>query len=522
MNDPSKNIYTYTTREWLELPIDSSINSLHKQMECSRNSIRKALDDLDKENHYLYHQIIERGNDDPKEDCINTRPAALYWEVVDLVKGLVEAKKTGPRKKGDELAELTIQMLAKNLTQEDPLSVKESFVRVCFLDNMLIRDRMVQQYQGEVKRRLECIEKLMENRPIHDTTEQILTVCKGLDFLISYLLEKYDVAGEPKKASTADINDLYEKLMTVRKKSRQLNDKQIPHKIRFSLTHSEEHDKIIHSLEDALSKCTRHPTGEARKEIGSLYNKYLLARLNKTKKKDVEQFDESFQTLKSLAQRAEADDETYEQEIREELGAFVRDMFEDLKKADVMPYSYDSFHSINLETAYMSAVMQIVHQHIMLAVHEPLRLIRISYSLIYFTSFPKEEPRFYGHRYVSLNSARVENHITSLKKVIWDLCNDHRELPLVLSPNDAWIEEFVECYEKCVAPVMHEKGISKNVIRTALEQLSAPTMDKEDQLTRMSALTQYLLFICHIVVCNKVEISVQEMKANHAKLLNFL
>lgn len=513
--------FKYSVPSWSELPIDSSINELAQELGCSRRLLRNALEDLDAQcaagqgvnaENFWFREIVEGrkekngGSKDGLRDDRDTRPAALYWEIKDLVAAIARARMDGRGIKGNELAKRALINLAKDLSNDREPLAHHIFCRTKLLSNERIQQEMLQLFAPEIKKRQAVIDYLL-TQPLYQHSRIVLEMCEAIDALIlevdsqdlQDIINSRDI--DLPRDDEAQMRRLYQAML----RPRMLNQRRVSDGTKTFLFHLPEDNEgingeIIKELEEILPK-GELPPGERKSTrwdaLEKTYDRYLLASEDPEISAKADEFESYFKDAQNYIYGGTSDEE-FEKSVRAELAEYGQSIFEDLESLRIFPFSYSNYSSHKVSDRYIGKLLRNCHDHILYAVLPGLSFLQIYYS---FASL--------GGICEDANQERLEALRRHMRDEIFKL------LPLVIDCSnrlsDKEYEEFVTKYNSVVVPVLHTSPICQELLKDLWQTACTAANSAEPIGRRVLRTANMLLLSCHMAVCCEIETSVQHL-----------
>ena len=526
--------FVHEAGDWYELPVDRSLNQIHRELKqeypanaYSRNLIRHAIKNLsssDRKNHNnisIYNEIFCRRNEPGGiDDSVDTRPAAIEWEVVEVVKAITRAKAFWGKKQisAETLAEKALEYLMQDLLDYTERDAESDFRKYQVLKEPYIQDHLISQYEDELTRRLDLVFRLTIRQPASIAVHTLRRALPALDNLIIDLAQEPLAAQEqPAPLALDAMLNLYQNLRSVRFfAAHGSGDRTI--QFRFSMRQKTElldnlkkqfRDDQQNQIDVQLKKLS----DEDRKQMEKCYNQYLCAFVAENEPNVVDQiktFLKSYDDVRTYIQRHLSVADLH-QTVLDELTSYACDIFRDAERCDYLPYSYSMYQADSASTAFVTERTKYAHDQIRAAIHEPLRLLQIHAYMKFFrldyvpdlaiAAFSMIEP--------------LEQWREAVERSLKALQENHPALPLILGIQDASIEEFIEQYTSLAIPMFKEDAFSQDQIKRITQSLCS----KKSYMEAVDLAAQILKANCQLVVASIINCAVDEIDGQYQALL---
>lgn len=544
---------------WKVLPIDGSMVEWAREFGCSRKLIGDMLDGIQSSDTKkpLSEQIrlSRKVSQDKAQGGTDTHPGKLYWELKPLFRALLKSRKEKRGLSGDNLAERTFQQMASELLNED--LTRKSFFQIQLINNHCIQERVFQEFQNEITRRLDAIKFLTTHRPnLPQASEfdankafikRIQVACQALDTLLDRLilipepeedisvdalidrsLQVADIEAADKRGATADdIIDLYNSLVAHRPHAEYGKYNDDPIVIKFDIPDESITNALMETLDSVTTPKNRPLEPEIREKIEHTYQNYLLASMPAEDKKQAESLLEDITAVKGFMW-SKREFREYEPQMREMLYREVKNVFEDLENLTRIDLAYRPEEAETLETMVLMESLQNEYQHMRRHIHHAITLLlrsMISAYLMEGTSWEEKhchlEPFCMFAILVANQSPnqveKLELLTQSMRAEYQKLAEANPDLPLGTAPENLPIDKFVAEYNRQVCPVIKAKELDFETIKQ--RQL---TLGMEDPFPKNAAMIDILRYVSELISVNFVnETAVPELSWQHATITAF-
>ena len=526
MDETKDTEFTINAGLWYELPVDSSLNQLEKELKAeltpgkkapSRKLIRQSLLYLaecdekysrgldavnDDEALYLFDRVW--GNryrtDDEKDLAGTTHPATIHWETVPLLKALALTRANVRSAKGEQLAQLTLESLYDQYLNLPVAEMKENYFSLQILRDECAQKYLIQKHQDQVIQRLDLIYYLTLVQQSEAAAQNMREAIPGLDALLVNLLQ--NVSQEPngsQESHTERLNHLYDNLRSVRDSSVFSDaDKSVygieDTKIKFSLP---ENSEFLKQIREDLSTPWRKMPSAKKAEIRKNYEKYLVYCFRRTEEADgIRSLLEKHDTLTTYIRTVETWNDI-QTAVREELCEYVKGIFADIKRGDVdFPYVYSGYKGKTASSAFISELTKSVHDQIRKDVHQPLRLLlTVRYAEIFELKtavmesmerdaqlqalfalvtgkilIPHGQTEMFSPVFSKTLFPKLNKWLDNADNEILSLKNKFPHLPILTREDNLDLAAFMDTYEKTVLVMFPEQSPSKEKLRSSAEK----------------------------------------------------
>lgn len=468
-----------------DYPIDSSLNQLSATLGVSRKLVctsLEALEQSDDDGFSLYDEIVKGRRRQPQtgEDPQTTCSAAVYWEARDLIAALALERAAHKKAQGNELARHTLRKLADTITRKQDEELK--FADYHFLRHESIRANMYRSFHPEIEKRLRKIYELATTPSTDLQAENLALSIPTLDNLIIQM--SYEVEpGQAEDAGVATVKKLYKDLTAMRVDRLYVEEEGFFYSNFGKL---EKSDTTEH-LAKTMKQRPKNLTHEDCEQFAAEYND-LLCRADPeiTRSKDASlKFMSAYRQLAQyLLEQSDADKDFLEKlkaDIKEELKAYIKSMFDAIQRFDDVPYFHTTFNNeASVQTAFLGSRLAFAHDHIHAAIHAPLVLIRLLYVRQYF-----------GVERSSKDHTLARNIFVTLEQLADSVNKSEHCPPLPLYKQNSEFNslEFTNEFNGSVVPFLGVEEVS-------LEKINA-MLSSED----MRAWGELLRLECLVVAC---------------------
>lgn len=508
---------------WKALPIDGAADTWEKEFGCTRHSIGRALQALEKyaENQgtSLYQQIMQpKSKEFTEKNGRSTYPARMYWETKQIIMALtcVREELCGKEKSGNILADKTLYQLASDLLNEDLSG--EQFVQTIFIANPRIRERIVESFQKQIAIRLEAIRVFTENKLTATaesddyaealTVRNILAVCQALDVLIGRLLyTPYTNKPNLQPATIKDFSILYESLVKERRRITTYGEIGDDIVTKPSLENTHENQEVIHQLNAALSNIKSAPSEQkSQRQLEIAFEKYLLATVPDSEKIRVKRFKETVSAINRFAQHANSFDD-FRPAIKGILVAYAKDIFAGIKSGNPVLYAYDPYKPHSTDDMFLGEDIKNIQQNIVFRMHNALNCLYQTTVIFY-----------YGINEISANKERLADLTSRLHSAMRDFAQDYPDLPLSELAVDINIPsaKFVDHYNEFVVPVLDSVRLNVSDIENQGRRMQSMGI-----LGEIKAAEQMLWYVCEMVAVWEIEQTLIELRDKYESLASF-
>lgn len=510
---------------WHQLPIDSSLSQLEQDLKLesptgkgpSRKQIRSALMDISVdgpagEDSPLYSQLTRTQHDETRVST-DTHPVAIYHEIEDLTKAVARARYQNRNIKGEQLAEKALEALVDSLYER---SAFDSYTTLQALKEPHVRNMFVQKFHSEIKYRLDAIWSLTVNQSADIAAQNMRTAFPALDALVLILLGNSSSAEAHGPSSwTETFRSIYKNLMSARPKIQESNQDEYgiaPDQIKFELAG---HPDLLVNLQKRLNVSRKSVPSE---KLKTDYERYLCVCAESSDPqafKLVHTFLQEYSALSSYICH-EDEWEDLQPQVYEELCQYVRELFQDVDHADLVPYNYTEYSSKTANAAFISTLCKHAHDQIRAAIHQPLRLLLAVTYLHYFHLDDAPDLAICVFNLTPQLDAWSQDAEGELEHLV----KEHAELPLSSCISTLDIPEFVQAYNRCAPSVFQVPPLSEKQLAVIRDSSRIPsTMETLCSTAFFLRLESQLVASSLIEKCIE-EIS-QQYKALRAAYSNF-
>lgn len=536
----SMESYTFKGRTWKDLPVDLSLSQLVDKLGCSPNRVRTALLSLGEKEHgganrihydvfygrrcLDYDKYVQSKGGFPGVDT-NTIPVSIYWETEELLSQIVEVSKESRYKREPHIANRVLQLLANVVSKKGKASAIEDYRSVRLLQNSAIQKQMVESYFGELDRRLTLLRQILISSPAKLSVKFLRATIQKTDaLLVDFLAALSSKLSEELAAELPETCDprevlfqLYDELLSIRRSCLVSNGKA---GTRGNPTYNflpTTEKSCADDLRDILqstdwkqkSEQARVLIHEKMPELNVAYNRYILSCIESEKFAVAEDFADDYFELKMFIEaETPVGEKTFLEYVEDKLFDFVRNQFDELRSLDILPYRIEDLTARRMSESVANELIQNAQQQILVTLHNSFYLLRIAYTLKYFsmeTLVPNS------------STTKMKEFHNNLHAEIDRLAKELPELPL-LSVDPAKrcdIKSFCEIYAQVVPPILKckpylEEDIAKNILITQL--------DSVDWISASRLLTMQ----CELVACQKAKEAASEVVSRQRKLIEQL
>lgn len=480
-----KNIYKYVINQWLELPSDYSQKRLYdelkntygKQVKQSREYILDVLNQVS-EKEWRPEARVETNidtlyYDEEKRDEI-TKPNAIPYEAVDLVKALLLARTRKSVNKDDELLDRMNENIAIKILEQSRAEIENDYFSLVMLQFNPIQRLLLADYFIELNKRLQAIWDLLYSQQVDYLAAYENDVIKRLDDILADLICDHDtyvktckkerkqrVSMVNAQGGTKSLFDLmYDELTFVREQMRSISpDNKNKSILTFSLpVETEENADIINCLESCLQAYNRKNRGECDKAFTETYKKYLLKTIRNDEIvwKTSSSFLEFYYKEREYIAMDLSEDE-FRKQIYGELVRFAKDLFEGLVTENHTSYSFSLLKAESACVGFADTRLKNAHEQIRYGLHEPMRLLRIRYMIDYFFQTARtkgSDEKQKEFLFFDLAETVIGEKLCILAEAIERerrvLHKKYLRIPLLRNSDLKTIQKFVEAYnQKC-------------------------------------------------------------------------
>lgn len=517
--------YTYEVNKWLELPIDYSQNRLWKELsdptgagiKVARETITAVLNRVSG----LEWKAV-------REDNI-TYPKAIPYESVELVKALIAAHCKYPRSSPDDLIQHMTEEISDHISKHSIADSKEDYFDLVMTQYDPIQRCLLSEYFAEVDKRLQLIHDLLFNQPTCFIAADEKDLLRRLDDILVDLAWNHDmgkkILQEHRNAGTEQVNGqktdfdlIYENLNHVREGLRRQASEYVD-TFHFELPKEEEDSReIIQGITDVLKEYGRRHRSDYARKFEEPYRRFLI----KSLQREGETYQRSIQFLEFYHREQEyvamnLSVKEFEDMIRQELYEFAKDLFDGLKAENHTSYSYSFFDAKGSRVAFAATRLKNIHEQLRFALHNPLQLLRISYTLLYYLSPKKQEypaSLIWDANIDVMQGEKLALLLSAIKQEREKLHKNFAELPLLIGSTRATIHRFVRAYNRDCLGIFGTSPLH--------EQYVQPITDSDSVIQQLRANSMWLECECQLVLLKKLDESVKQVTNEYKILKKYL
>lgn len=530
--DKEENRVTYMVNRWLELPIDYSQNRFWKEISgSSDNDIRIARETIT--NVLSQVSRMDWKQVHPEDE---TYPKSIPYECAELVKALMVAynnlKKSSPtRNNTDQLIDKMTQVIAAKIANQERESAKEDYFSLVMMQYEPVQKYMLSEYFDEVDKRLRLIHDLLLNQPAWFAAPAEKDVLRRLDDILVDLAWYSEENKESLKiwkdgnkrqadSQKTDFDLVYENLNQVRNKMRKKSKYyQYTDEFCFELSNvDEESSEIIQGIYSGLKDYKRGTRSASAERFEKPYRAYLLKSLQQ-KNNDVYQRSMNFLKFYYREQdyiAANYDPGEFKKQVYHELCEFVRDLFEGLYEENHTSYTYSFYKAEGSLMAFAKTRLQNAHEQLRVVVHVPMKLLRISHTVIFFLTSQGQrdaEKNIHDLLVDTMVGEKMSGLLDSIKHQRKKLHEEHKDVTLLVQPDDdKAMQKFVKAYNEGYASIIGTEKIDiktiqrHNCYRPVFQQLIDNTF--------------WLKYECQMVLMREIEKTVEQLENEYSCLNN--
>ena len=413
MDDDVKGAYCIEIESPYMLPVDKSIHGMMQELRAEELQDKRvtpklavgALESIPvsgKEqfgNPSIYEALdqirFQNGSESGKG---STSPIPVFWEVKELLKAICIGRSQNSTRRGESLAEATIEILTDQLKRRVPNQIADRYQDFQLLKEPYVQGKLVADIGEKLERRLRIIDWLTSRQPVEVALKTMPLAFPVLDELIIRILQEYNQAtadqpGEAEETREQDpagpldcVQSYYKRLMEPRPAINPADSNLFKYRVVFQLNGCQDIAKDLKQCFDQIGKNKNDTKKALQENAENLYGQYLKGKaeeLDPESTANVIEFSEKYADLANYIQNTASWGETQRQ-IEEELYRYIRDLFSDAENRNFVPYDYSFFRENNASTAFIKELCRHVHNRIRAEIHTALRLIQESAYLAYF------------------------------------------------------------------------------------------------------------------------------------------
>lgn len=413
MDDVVKGAYCIEIESPYMLPVDKSIHGMIQELRAEELQDKRvtpklavgALESIPvsgKEQfgnpsiYEIHDQIrFQNGSESGKG---STSPIPVFWEVKELLKAICIGRSQDSTRRGESLAEVTIEILTDQLKRRVPNQIADRYQDFQLLKESYVQRKLVADIGEELEQRLRIIDWLTSRQPVDVALNTMPLAFPVLDELIIRILQEYnkenaDQTGEAEETREQDpagsldcVQSYYKRLMEPRPAINPVDSNLFKYRVVFQLNGCQDIAKDLKQCFDHIGKNKKDSEKALQENAENLYGQYLKRKaeeLDPESTANVIEFSEKYADLANYIQNTASWEETQRQ-IEEELYHYIRDLFSDVENRNFVPYDYSFFRENNASTAFIKELCRHVHNRIRAEIHTALRLIQKSAYLAYF------------------------------------------------------------------------------------------------------------------------------------------
>ena len=322
----------------------------------------------------------------------------IFWEGKELLKAICIGRSQNSTRRGESLAEATIEILTDQLKRRVPNQIADRYQDFQLLKEPYVQGKLVADIGEKLERRLRIIDWLTSRQPVEVALKTMPLAFPVLDELIIRILQEYNQAtadqpGEAEETREQDpagpldcVQSYYKRLMEPRPAINPADSNLFKYRVVFQLNGCQDIAKDLKQCFDQIGKNKNDTKKALQENAENLYGQYLKGKaeeLDPESTANVIEFSEKYADLANYIQNTASWGETQRQ-IEEELYRYIRDLFSDAENRNFVPYDYSFFRENNASTAFIKELCRHVHNRIRAEIHTALRLIQESAYLAYF------------------------------------------------------------------------------------------------------------------------------------------
>lgn len=520
-----------------ELPLDFSENSFiqhlsQKGIKINKDPLRKTLQHLSQDSSNSSSKDIISIYDDiynneaiRTKNCNGTEAYSFFYETLDLLDAIAAARSKVRKLSIDEVAHQAVKELGTTLSGKDPACIHLDYPSTILLSDTAVQRSMNMRFDTELRQRLTEIWDLIHKAKTAHMPGLLTSTLTKLDMILTSLRDpEISINHRNKPMSDIDlINTLYSRLIKHRQFIRrtQVTEKGVhPDKVlHFELENTPEYDSLLDNFEVMLRKRSSGYSKEELIELERLYNQYLIAstvpKSSYTKRiKNAELFLKNYQALQTYV-RHTTDRTDFEQQVREELYRFARNLFlyYDHNEAiaaspfDMVFTHVDSTFAYGLlNDFYMSTSNRF--QHVLRILHEA-RIIEmfLRQKIGPEGTRPKTLPEESSLQHLSHDLADgLTYYIIEIRTLRSILHKAFKDLPLLRDFSDKSIEDYVNAYNQSCSQIFHTVQLDTESVKQRI-RIHLPSLPYRSKslIAQMTVLECLLREEMQIVIAELVE-----------------
>lgn len=512
-----------------QLPVDMSLNSFCKSLANdyagtppSRKLIRGAFSSLafdgqesDCSTDTLYDRLLKCTYfETHNENAHNTYPHAIFWETQGLLRAVCKARRTSRTLRDEPLAQKTLDILLNRLKELPPQDLASQYADYQLLREEYIRFKLVEDLSPEIIKRLDTIFRLTALQAEKTALKTMPLAFAHLDALIVELLRQKGISHtQPDLPNPIDVFcSYYNRLVDGRPSIN--NQNHTNEAFTFEL---KENAPLMKALKDAFDppqKPNEHDSENQKPDIKKmtvLFEQYLQKRAETTDSKSkplIKNFVKSYSELKAYVETQDSW-KTIEASLREELHTYIKAMFDDITKADYIPYDYSTHQANSAASAYMNPLCKNVHNRIGAELHLPLKLLQ---QQTYYTHLLQSLDHKTIRKQMTVPLSKWTSHASDVRK---ELSKKHPSVPRLEQLSD--IAPFINMYNNKVSFITGT-SLTEQIVKQMLQVASG---SDTTPLKRFYAVASLLRLECHVIAYVLTETAISEIRVTHQKLQDF-
>lgn len=545
MKTVSERKANYYASGWRHLPSDRTMsefltayfnNAKDRKIIPSQKYFRNALESIDASDYdnILLRRLFPRWNNG-KTEPNNRIPNLVPWEVEDLLTRILQIRDNSKECKGTAFSEAILLELAGELEKTLDRDIKEDYVAIQYLSSDYIQDQLLQRFREPFSDRLNLLEEYIFNKEPGVDITMLATILGEIDGLIAQFEGRQAKCIPPTQA----LYTLFENLTSSR-------ENLLPEKNREdgvdSFTWDTQADvALINTLDSMIHNTERNRNEQKRDEFLKNYQQYLLALLPATTSENARRFWSNYKIMYDYFFSVEASSK-FEEDVREELYQFAREIFNNLDYTDSIELPYSTYEANYAGTTYVSQRIVEYHQKIQLQIHSALHLILAFRHFFYFLGVKDMTKQTKEYLYEVINclptqkdspdsqssteqndfcaiSERYLSIARAMEKQFTRLSHTHPEIPTVDFNDINSLNTYVSAYKARTYPIFQdeETEINSPMLRNFLTLPTDPPHPR-NRFARLWAMNSLLTMQCKLVVALEIEKAIPALVEEYSRI----